>query len=147
MKNHWIEELRYYINFHKCGILQCIFHWNHSVNSNLIWAVILHISIFYGTLDWIIFHPFWFHINTTTNYVSRIGYPGPEYPLPRLELIMGNLETLVQDTPLPRPPPEIGTSRGGICVEDWCVETTAVSPDDTVSFTIPTYPLLSWKSR
>ena len=49
---------------------------------------------------------------------------------------MGNLETLVQDTPLPPLPtrlrPEIGTSRGCICVEDWCVDTTAVFLDDTV---------------
>ena len=30
--------------------------------------------------------------------------------------------------------PKIKTSDGGLCLVDWCVETTAVSPEDTVSF-------------
>ena len=31
-------------------------------------------------------------------------------------------------------PRNIGTSHGGIGVVDWCVDTTAVSPEDAVSF-------------
>ena len=30
--------------------------------------------------------------------------------------------------------PKIGNSHGGFCVLDWCVETTAVSSEDTISF-------------
>ena len=53
---------------------------------------------------------------------------------PRLELPVEDLETLVQNNPPPPPPlPKIRTSHGGLCVRDWCVETTAVSPEDTVS--------------
>ena len=32
------------------------------------------------------------------------------------------------------PPPQIATSHGGPCVVDWCMETIAVFPEDTVSF-------------
>ena len=31
------------------------------------------------------------------------------------------------------PPPKTGTSHGGLCVMNWCIETTAVSAVDTVS--------------
>ena len=57
-----------------------------------------------------------------------------QYPLPlhpELKLIMKDLETLATTTPN-APSPAIGTSHGGLCVVDWCVQTTAVSPKDLV---------------
>ena len=41
----------------------------------------------------------------------------------------GDISKLTQDIH----PPKTGTSHGGLCVVDWCVETTAVSDEDTVS--------------
>ena len=38
MKIHWIGELWCYVIFQKCEILQCIFHLNHLVNTNLFYT-------------------------------------------------------------------------------------------------------------
>ena len=53
------------------------------------------------------------------------------------------ISQLTQNTPLAHfgaqqenfpPPPEIRTLNGGLCVVDMCVDTTALSPEDIVSF-------------
>ena len=35
---NWIWMLWWDVNFHKCRILQCIFHLNYILNSNLLWT-------------------------------------------------------------------------------------------------------------
>ena len=48
---------------------------------------------------------------------------------------MEDLETSDLASPkYPPPPKKIGTSLKGPCVVDWCVDITAVSAKDTISF-------------
>ena len=61
---------------------------------------------------------------------SVLSLPGIPYPHPQLELHMDFGSELINPTP------EIGTSYVELCVVDWCVETIAVSTEDTISFCI-----------
>ena len=46
----------------------------------------------------------------------------PRTPLPpKLELLVEDLETSAKN--IPSPIPRTGTSHGGLCVGDWCMET------------------------
>ena len=57
------------------------------------------------------------------------GGVGKRYYTPILE----TLALTSQEYPLPPTSPPNGLSQGRLCVGDWCVETTTVSPKDTVS--------------
>ena len=60
--------------------------------------------------------------------MRRGGIPqtNPEYPLPKLELLMEDSETSYMANTRYPPLRGIGTSHRGLCVADWCVDTVSL---------------------
>ena len=81
--------------------------------------------------------PFW-ELEMEDLETSHLISPeyAPQHTPPDLEILMEVLKTADLISPELPPPPR----SGGLCVVDWCVDTTAVSPKNTVS-------LICWVKR